>query len=195
MPGGAASILFMAPVPPASDGELARRVQEGAPGRAQAEAELCRRLAPRVRAYGGRHLRDADAANELCQRVLMLLLEKLRGGEVREPECIVSFVLGTARQIAHDMRRGETRLRPLTEEAEPWHEPAPPLTLDSRRLSSCMKQLSDRDRAVVVLSFFDELSAPEVAATIGITAGNVRVMRHRAVSALRICLEGQERPS
>jgi RNA polymerase sigma-70 factor, ECF subfamily len=174
---------------PPSDADLARRVQAGAGDRAEAEAELCRRFRPRVRAYGARHLRDPDTADELCQRVLMLVIEKLRGQEVREPESIASFVLGTARQIAHGMRRGEARMRPLTDAVEPWHEPATPL--DTRRLAECMKRLAERDRAVVVLSFFDDLSAPEVAVAIGITPVNVRVMRHRAVSALRECLESR----
>ena len=185
----------MAPSPPPSDVELARRVQERAVGGDEAEAELCRRFGPRVRAYGRRHLADADAANELTQRVLMLVIEKLRGQEVRELESIASYVLGTARQMAHGLRRENARLRPLSAAAEPWLEPPAAGLLDSRRVSSCMKELGERDRAVVVLSFFDELSAPEVAVAMGLTAGNVRVMRHRAVAALRACVEREAAPS
>ena len=41
------------------DAELARRIAAAEPGRdASAEAELCRRFAPRVRLYGLRHLRS-----------------------------------------------------------------------------------------------------------------------------------------
>ena len=38
-----------------SDGDLARRVASGERGATEAEAELCRRLGPRVRLYGLRH--------------------------------------------------------------------------------------------------------------------------------------------
>jgi RNA polymerase sigma-70 factor (ECF subfamily) len=55
-----------------------------------------RRLAPRVRLYGLRHLRDRHAAADLVQQVLLMTLERLRAGKVREPERIASFVLGTA---------------------------------------------------------------------------------------------------
>ena len=49
-----------------SDSELARRIGTGS-DRA-AEAEFYRRMAPRVRLYGLRHLRNASAAEDLMQR-------------------------------------------------------------------------------------------------------------------------------
>ena len=44
------------------------------------------RLAPRVRLYGLRHLRDPQAAADLAQQVLLMTLERLRAGgfEVEE---------------------------------------------------------------------------------------------------------------
>jgi RNA polymerase sigma-70 factor (ECF subfamily) len=172
-----------------SDSELARHVLEAAPGAARAEAELCRRFGPRVRSYGLRHLRDRDAANELCQRVLLLVLEKLRSREVREADSIASFVLGTAQRVAQTLRRGEARLEPLSQAQEPWHEPTPPRLLDVKRVAHCMEELGERERAVVALTFFDELNATELATAIGVTAGNARVMRHRALQTLRDCFE------
>jgi RNA polymerase sigma-70 factor (ECF subfamily) len=61
------------------DAELARRIAAaGARPDAGAEAELCRRLAPRIRLYGLRHLRDPHAAHDLVQQVLLATLERLR---------------------------------------------------------------------------------------------------------------------
>ena len=69
------------------DEALARRIAGGPPGSTDAEeAELYRRFAPRVRLYGRRHLRDAAAADDLAQDVLLLTFERLRAGEVRRPE-------------------------------------------------------------------------------------------------------------
>ena len=69
------------------DGALARRVATaGERVDAQAEGELYRRLARRVRFYGLRHLRDDQAAADLVQQVRLTTLERLRAGEVREPE-------------------------------------------------------------------------------------------------------------
>src|SRR4030042_1918003 len=94
----------------ASDGELAVRVAAGADA-AGSEAELCRPLAPRVRLYGLRHLRDPALADDLVQEVLLLMLERLRAGRVREPERLASFVLGAWRLVVRKQRR---RARPGT---------------------------------------------------------------------------------
>jgi len=70
----------------ASDRELALRVATGSADAGAAETELYGRLAPRVRLYGLRHLRDPASADDLVQDVLMLTLERLRAGRVREPD-------------------------------------------------------------------------------------------------------------
>jgi len=98
------------------DGALARRVAAaGASPDAQAEGELYRRLARRARLYGLRHLRDEQAAADLAQQVLLTTLERLRAGEVREPDRIASFVLGMCRMTVLEMRRGTRRREALLE--------------------------------------------------------------------------------
>jgi len=74
------------------DGELARRIAKGAD--LEAEAELYRRLAPRARLYGLRHLRDRHAAHDLAQQVLLTTHERLRAGYEREPDQCDSDDLG-----------------------------------------------------------------------------------------------------
>lgn len=174
------------------DGALARRVAEA--GRAPdsaAEAELYRRLAPRVRLYGLRHLRDRQAAADLVQQVLLMTLERLRAGEVREPEKIASFVLGASRMTVIEMRRGTRRREALLEtwgDAAEAFEAPEPLVLDPDRLAGCLGALSERERSVVVLTFFADKPADEVGVELAISAGNVRVIRHRALARLRGCL-------
>ena len=174
------------------DGALARRVAEA--GRAPdsaAEAELYRRLAPRVRLYGLRHLRDRQAAADLAQQVLLMTLERLRAGEVREPAKIASFVLGASRMTVIEMRRGTRRREALLEtwgDAAEAFEAPEPLVLDPDRLAGCLGALSERERSVVVLTFFADKPADEVGTELAISAGNVRVIRHRALARLRGCL-------
>ena len=104
------------PLAALDDGALARRVAAaGATPDSGAEAELYRRLAPRVRLYGLRHLRDRHAAADLVQQVLLMTLERLRAGEVREPERIASFALGACRMTVLEMRRGTRRREALME--------------------------------------------------------------------------------
>ena len=178
------------------DGALARRIAEsGAAPDSAAEAELYRRLAPRVRLYGLRHLRDRHVAADLVQQVLLMMLEGLRAGKVREPERIASYVLGTCRMTVLEMRRGTRRREVLLEtwsDANETFEAPEPLALDPDRLAGCLAALSERERSVVVLTFFDEKPADEVGTELAISAGNVRVIRHRALARLRECMGAGE---
>ena len=179
------------------DGTLARAVAGGARpvpelDPAEAEAELCRRFAPRIRLYGLRHLRDRHAAADLVQQVLMTTLERLRAGGIREPDRIASFVLGTCRMTVLEMKRGAARRERLlgtwavVEEAVEAAEPRP---LDEARLARCLEGLAERERSVILLAFAGERSAEESGAELGLSAGNVRVIRHRALARLRDCME------
>jgi RNA polymerase sigma-70 factor (ECF subfamily) len=176
------------------DATLAQRIISAAPERdAAAESELCRRFAPRVRLYGLRHLRSEAAAADLVQDVLILTLQKLRAGTVREPERLASFILGTCRQVVIDGKRGVMRRERLLDTfsldlsgvVEDAVEP-----LDTQRLQKCLERLPERERAVLVMTFYDDRPADAVGRELGITAANVRVIRHRGIERLRGCLQG-----
>src|SRR5262245_49960019 len=98
------------------DGTLARLIASSPEGSAgEAEAELYRRFAPRVRLFGLKHLRNEASAHDLAQQALLVTLERLRADDVREPDRIGSFILGTSRMLAQaqqrtDRRRAELRV-------------------------------------------------------------------------------------
>jgi RNA polymerase sigma-70 factor (ECF subfamily) len=179
-----------------SDGDLARAVAASRLGSAEAaESELYRRFAPRVRLYGLRHLRDEDAARDLVQQVMLLTIEKLRGGSVRDADQIASFVLGVSRTMAKDLKRREWRREKLREAfivPEAVAAPAEDSTLDVDRLETCVARLAERERVVVLLTFYAERTASEVGKELGVSEGNVRVIRHRAIERLRTCLTSRE---
>jgi RNA polymerase sigma-70 factor (ECF subfamily) len=178
------------------DATLARRIAQTAPGiDSTAEAELCRRLAPRVRLYGLRHLRNESAAADLVQQVLLTTLERLRAGRLREPEQIASYVLGMCRMVVLDLRRGHVRRERLLETYGEGLAPADapePLVLDNGRLRRCLERLSVRECTVLIMSFFDDMPSEEVGSELGLTAANIRVIRHRGLERLRDCVTGKE---
>src|SRR5919112_31595 len=129
-----------------SDEALARRIADGKAGTTDAEeAELYRRFAPRVRLYGRRHLQNDAASDDLAQDVLLLTIQRLRAGEVRRPEEIGSFILGTSRMMAHSERRIARRREALTarflDNAEQI-APASTATIDAPRVATCLRALS-----------------------------------------------------
>jgi RNA polymerase sigma-70 factor (ECF subfamily) len=178
------------------DGVLARRIAAAAPDRdSAAESELCRRFAPRIRLYGLRHLRNEAGAADLVQDVLLMTLNKLRVGAVREPDQLASFILGTCRQVVVDSRRsGYRRERILDTFAEslPTLAEDSMTALDSGQLEECLERLNERERAVLLMSFYDDRPADEVAVALGLTSGNVRVIRHRGIERLRQCMRVAE---
>jgi RNA polymerase sigma-70 factor (ECF subfamily) len=177
-----------------SDEALARRIADGRAGTTDAEeAELYRRFAPRVRLYGRRHLLQDGADDDLAQDVLLLTIERLRAGEVRRPEEIGSFILGTSRMMAHSERRLMRRREALTARFIHSAEqiaPAPTPTIDAPRVAACLRALSERDRLVVLLTFYADREAPRIAEDLGVSPGAVRAIRHRAMERLRECVTG-----
>jgi len=177
------------------DASLARRIAAARHGGdVEAEAELCRRMAPRLRFYGLKHLRDEHAAADLAQQVLMMTLERLRAGKLREPEMLASFMLGMCRMVVLELRRTYARRERLLAEFTddvPIADSSTAPRLDHARLLHCLDGLAERERSVLVLTFYDEQPALAVARELGLSEGNVRVIRHRGLQRLRDCVTGE----
>ena len=171
------------------DSDLVRQIGLGQDP--AAEAELFRRMAPRIRLYGLRHLRDEHAADDLVQQILIITLEALRAGRLRESDKLASFVLGTCRMTVLDLRRNTQRKERLLEQfGTDMLAPAPASILhpDEEHLRRCVQKLKERERAVIVMSFYDEETGADVARFLGVSEANVRVIRHRAIHQLRHCM-------
>ena len=180
------------------DGDLVALIAAGgADGRA-AEIALCRRFAPRIRLYGLRHLRDAVRADDLVQAALLGVLEAARAGRIEDRANTHRFVLGVCRNTALRMRQNDARtvtepddvIERIAGEAAAGAE-----RVDLGRLMSCFDHLDERAKGVVMLSVLEERPAAEIAERLATTTGNVRVVRHRAVAALRRCMGGEGAPA
>jgi RNA polymerase sigma-70 factor (ECF subfamily) len=171
-----------------SDAALAQRIARTADG--EAEAELCRRFAHRIRLYGLRHLGSDAMADDLVQQVLVLAIESLRDGRVREPERLASFILGSCRMVTRDARRASARRERLLERfsISVDVDPERPAALDLQRLRACIEKLPSRERTIVLLTFYADRLGEEIASELSMTLGNVRVVRRRAVEHLQACM-------
>jgi RNA polymerase sigma-70 factor (ECF subfamily) len=175
------------------DGELARAIALEPDTASSAEGELYSRFARRVRLYGLRHLRAEDAAHDLAHDTMLLTLRKLRAGEVREPDRIASFVLGVARMLVRERHRNRSRETPLDDGTGSglMYEPVQPDQLAADLLKKCLEALAERERSILLLTYFAEQTAASIAQSLGIEAGNVRVIRHRGMTILRDCMGAQ----
>jgi RNA polymerase sigma-70 factor (ECF subfamily) len=105
---------------------------------------------------------------------------------------VAHFVMGTCRMTVLDQRRGAQRQQRLLAEFGSDLVPAAPvqLSIDDDRLRRCVEALQERERSVVVLTFYDEQTSREAANALGLSEANVRVIRHRALKLLHACMEG-----
>lgn len=155
-----------------------------ASGDRAAEMELCARFAPRVRLYGLKHLRDEDQARDLVQTVLLGVLEAAR--QQRITAQLDRFVLGTCRNTVARVRQ---KSAPLASEEALAALSVAPERIELGSLFECVGALDERGRTVLMMSFVEECNADEIAQKLTLSAGNVRVLRHRALLSVRRCLD------
>jgi len=173
-------------------------VRRAGAGDRQAESALCRRFEAAVCLFARRRLRTQEAVDEFTQDVMLLLIEALRAGRVEDPARLGGFVLGICRNVALDRVRQKERREALWAlygaqlAAPPAPAPGDQMSGDVSyeviHLEDCLSQLPQRSRDVVRLAYAEARSAEEIAGALGTTAVNARVMRHRALQALRSCM-------
>jgi RNA polymerase sigma-70 factor, ECF subfamily len=171
------------------DAVLARRIAANLDP--SAEAQLCRRLLPRIRAYGLCHLRDEAAASDLAQQVLVVVIEALRANRVEDPERLAAFVMGTCRHTILDWRRVDRRRHALLERFGPSLASSvetESVSFDTAKLVPCFDELAPRQRTILVLTYFSDRDADHIGRELAMSSGSVRVARHRALGLLYECI-------
>ncbi|HEX8088273.1 MAG TPA: sigma-70 family RNA polymerase sigma factor [Blastocatellia bacterium] len=118
---------------------------------ADAEAELVRRYKDGIAIIIGRIVRNESLTEDLSQETFKIALEKIRDGDVRDPERLSGFVCGVARNVAIDYVR---RMRRLTNQeeignAEQIRDPRP----------DQFEHLWRKERAEIVRQLISELKA------------------------------------
>jgi RNA polymerase sigma-70 factor (ECF subfamily) len=56
-------------------------------------------------------------------------------------------------------------------------------------VADCLERLAERERSVLVLTFYDDQPSEVVGRQLGLSAANVRVIRHRGLEKLRRCVD------
>ncbi|HEY0466243.1 MAG TPA: sigma-70 family RNA polymerase sigma factor [Polyangiaceae bacterium] len=177
--------------PDAPDAEIVRSIASQSGPAEEAEATLYRRFAPRIELYGLKHLGGHSAAEDLVHEVILRVLQAVRAGKLENPASLASFVLGTCRNVTWDLRRGRERQRKIERDALDLDAAVNPPSLSERdvtRLFKCMAGLKEREALVIRMSFFEDKLADEIGTRLDLSAGNVRIIRHRALAKLAECL-------
>jgi RNA polymerase sigma-70 factor (ECF subfamily) len=173
---------------------LVERVRAGDPA---AEAALVARFS-RGLSLMLRHLcRNPALADDLHQETLALVIDKLRRGEVREPEKLASFIRATARNLFIADRRKEARYTALDagdEASMPARVLATgPTALDevlageeARQVRRLLGELRfERDRQLLIRFYLADEDKEQICAALGIEPERFNMVLHRARERLR----------
>jgi RNA polymerase sigma-70 factor (ECF subfamily) len=164
--------------------------------------ELTLRYRDRLRYFAARRVRDRSVAEDVAQEVLRRTLEALRSGRVQNRQALPAFLFQTARHVCMQQGRTEgrksralARLKDAGEE-DPDADPLRDLISEERRriVRDALERLAPGDREVLVLSYSETLGAEEIGSRLNLTAGAVRVRRHRALQRLAELLGVTNRP-
>jgi RNA polymerase sigma-70 factor (ECF subfamily) len=149
-------------------------------------ADLARGAFTRLDAAARLILRDPDLARDAVQDTLMRAWLDLPG--LRDPDRFDAWLYRLTVNACLDQVRRRKR-RPIEVEISPIDMPTlsdPAGALADREIvAAAMRQLEERDRAVIVLHYYLGLPLADAAIALQIPLGTVKTRLHRALVAMR----------
>jgi RNA polymerase sigma-70 factor (ECF subfamily) len=158
-------------------------------GDQQAEAELVERYSDGVKIIIRREIGSASAADDLYQEAFRIVIEKIRRGDVREPEKLSGFVCGVARNLVIDYFRRAARQESVreVEEATLLPDPAPDQleALMRKEQADFARQVlkemrNERDIQILFRFYLAEEKKEQICADLGLTSLHFNRVLHRA---------------
>ena len=128
---------------------------------------------------------DRQLAEDLVQTALEKAVR--HWGSIREPAAAEAYVRRTMyREQVSLWRRRRVNEVPADSIPEPRRERAPADEVEDRLvIRRALMQLGRRQRTVLVLRYFEDLTEQQVADTLGISVGTVKSQAHKALARLR----------
>ncbi len=165
--------------------DTAELVARAKSGDTDAFGVLYLRHAPLVRSVLLAHAQPDDVA-DLAQDTFLTALKRI--GDVRDPSAFTGWLASIARNIARAHHRSARVAEPLNDDI-----PAPVDSTESAvecsRVLKAMKTLPENLREPLLMRLVEGMSGEEIAASLGISHGSVRVNLHRGLRMLRQKLE------
>ena len=154
---------------------------------------LAREVGQDVLAYLARRVTPVEDAADVYSQVLTVTWQKLRVVPTDDREAF-AWMLGVARKCLANHRRSVTRRSALADRLRDdlrtaVVEPDPTARLDAEL---ALELLSEDDRELVTLVYWEQLTTAEAADVLGISAGAARKRLERARTTLRSHLFGNE---
>lgn len=135
-------------------------------------------------------LRDAATAEEIVQDAFVAMHGRWR--RLRNPDSALGYLRTTVVNRCRSRQRHLTvvdRHTPRELPDEPSAEQSALAGAETDAVIAAMRQLPEKQRTVMVLRYYGDLSEAEIADTMGISRGAVKSHASRAAKSLRLSLE------
>lgn len=170
----------------ASDDELVRQFKSGKPDAFDA---IVRRFQDRIFRLACVWLYDEQSAADVAQEVFVRGYKGLRSFRFRSTP--FTWLYRTTRNVCNEFNRVR-KTEALDDEP---HDPASAPERDvsdyesARRVRHLVAGLPERQREVVVLRIFEDMSVKETAQSMGCREGTVKALLHKATGKLRLRMQ------
>ena len=138
-------------------------------------------------------LGETQQAEDVTQEVFLRLAKGRKRFRRRGKlsTLLYQITLNTCREVKRRRVRAGRLANELTEVTDSAAQPLDPRLTD---LTRALDGLSERQREVVVLRFYEGLDTRETAQVMGCREGSVKSHLHRALGALRLAMKPQKAP-
>jgi len=167
----------------ASDSVLAQNI----PHDASAEG-LFNKYSARVYYLALRQLGSSADAEDVRAEPFLRVLRAIQNQQVRSPDALGSFVLGTARNVILELLRAPHRLKHDHEIPDLPSSPQDSGAVDDdvvRAIETVIGRLKPRERDFLRLHYYEDLCKEEIARRIGVDEERVRLIKHRTLKSFR----------
>jgi len=178
--------------------DLARLAERIRSGEGAADEELANRFHAKAFLMALARTRDREAARDLAQETMLIVLRALREGRLLDPGRLAGYVCGTARNLVREhLRSKQPRTGPVGPEPLPVPDPEQEAVQAERQflVRRVLRSLHGLDRHVLLLTLVDGLAPAEIAERLEIRPDAVRQRKARALQRARALLEEMSRTS
>ena len=170
-----------------TDSDLVANIQNG---QSESETALYQKYSAKVYYLALRDSKSQQDAEDVRGETFLRVLQAIRGNRLRSAESLPAFILGVTRNVLREFyarrrQAGEAVESRTGELSSPSHEGA---FLDrevSLAVQKTIERLKPRERAVLRMCFFEELSTEEIARLVEIAPERVRLVKSRALKRFR----------
>ena len=188
--GGATAGMSGVLLTPQQQSTLAARIRSREPS---AEEEFVRLFSPRVALMVLARTHDPEAARDLAQDVMLAVVRAVRGEQLRDPERLVGFVFGIARNLINNYLRNRNRLPREDSLEAARHLASPPHPAeDTERIALVQRALGaldSTDRRILLLTLVEGLKPGEIGIQLGLSSEIVRARKSRALKKTIDCVK------